>query len=90
MNKEMIASELVKIAKDLLGYGYHKSYGGDPYWITLRFSGTCDKCHAVLPKGQRAFYYPRTRKLFGEPCGHGAEADQDFHSMVEQEEGHLI
>jgi len=28
--------------------------------------------------------------MFGEACEHGQEAEQDFHSQVEMEEGHLI
>lgn len=90
MTQTLIAKELVRIAKDLMAYGYHKSYGGDPYWLTLKYSGHCDKCHKPLARGERAFYYPKGKKMFGEACGCGEEADRDFHSMVEQEEGHLI
>ena len=85
-----VVSELVKIAKEVMGYGYHKTYGGDPYWLTLKYPGHCDKCHKPLARGERAYYYPRTRSMFGEACGHGQEAEQDFHSQVEMEEGHLV
>lgn len=73
-----------------VAYGYHKSYGGDPYWLTLRYSAHCSKCHIPLEKGERAFYYPRGKQMFGEKCGHGQEAEADFHSNIEMEEGHLI
>jgi hypothetical protein len=86
----VVAYELVKVAKEVMGYGYHKTYGGDPYWLNLKYPGHCDKCHKPLARGERAYYYPRTRTMFGESCGHGQEAEQDFHSQVEMEEGHLI
>ena len=90
MDRKMVASELVAMAKELMGYGYHKTYGGDPYWLTLKYPSHCHKCHKELKRGEKAFYYPRDKSMFGESCGHGEEADKDFHSMVEQEEGHLI
>ena len=84
------SEELKRIAKEVMGYGYHKSYGGDPYWITLRYPAHCSKCHKPLARGERAYYYPRGKQVFGESCGHGQEAEQDFHNQVEMEEGHLV
>lgn len=90
----------MKLAHDLVNrfaqivekvaYGYHKTYSGDPYWLTLKYPGYCNKCHKALARGERAYYYPRTRSMFGESCGHGQEAEQDFHNQVEMEEGHLV
>jgi hypothetical protein len=76
--------------KVTVAYGYHKSYGGDPYWLTLKWPAHCDKCKKPLDKGEQAFYYPRSKSFFGESCGHGEEAEKDFHSNIEMEEGHLI
>lgn len=90
MQRRSVASELLKVAKEVMGYGYHKTYRGDPYWLTLKYPGHCDKCHKPLARGERAYYYPNGRKMFGESCGHGQEAEQDFHAQVEMEEGHLI
>lgn len=89
---KMRASGVNRFAQlgEKVAYGYHKTYGGDPYWLTLKYPGHCDKCHKPLARGERAYYYPRTRTMFGEACGHGQEAEQDFHSQVEMEEGHLI
>lgn len=63
-------------------------YKGDPYWIELRYPGTCAGCGAKLPKGARAFYYPRGKKLFGSAdacCGSGDANSESFNEMARAE-----
>jgi len=72
MDKRSVARELMKIAKSLV------SVSGDPYWITVRYPGECAKCGAAIRRGEKAFYYPRGKKMYGKRCGHGAEAESDF------------
>ena len=47
-------------------------YKDDPYWLTARF-GQCAKCGDEVT-GKRAFYYPRTKKVFCEKCGESESA----------------
>jgi hypothetical protein len=78
MNRIALAQELVRLARELTAWGYRRTVSGDPYWITIKYPGHCHKCHAPIERGERAFYYPKGRYLFGEKCGHGAEAEGDF------------
>lgn len=60
-------------------------YNGDPYWINLRYAGTCASCGARLPKGARAFYYPKGKKLFGDQdacCGQGTLEAERFAELA--------
>lgn len=46
-------------------------YRGDPYEITTRYPGHCAGCGGNLPAGVTAFYYPRSKTLYGlggHPC----------------------
>jgi hypothetical protein len=47
-----------------------KRYSGDPYWTTARFNST-DASGNPVKKGERIFYYPRTRTVLT-----GAAAEQ--------------
>jgi len=78
MNRIAVAKELVNIARKLTDRGNRRAVSGDPYWINVRYPSHCHKCRSTIKKGERAFYYPRGRYLFGEKCGHGAEAERDF------------
>lgn len=59
----------------------------DPRWITARFPSKCQKCKAAVPKGAAAFYYPRTRTLYGKACGCGDMAACEFEAMASDEAG---
>jgi hypothetical protein len=52
------------------------TYSGDPYWLTARFTSKC-RCGAEIPKGARAFYYPRTKTCLCEKCGEPAAREFD-------------
>lgn len=56
----------------------------DPRWIVVRYATVCAKpgCRQEVRKGSRAFYYPRHRELYGEPCGHAAAASRDFEACA--------
>ena len=62
-----------------------KRYALDPYWMNVRFPGTCRKCGRQIKRGERAFYYPNGKHLFCEaaPCGQAAAAD--FQACAEDE-----
>ncbi|MDG2124886.1 MAG: hypothetical protein P8J87_14380 [Verrucomicrobiales bacterium] len=60
-------------------------YSGDPYWLTARFNGKCHSCDQAIRKGDRAYYYPRERRLYGDPCGCGQEHAADFEAHAADE-----
>jgi len=76
------ASTERKIARELLAW---RSVSGDPFWLTVKYPSECHKCHKPISKGERAFYYPRDRHLYGEKCGHGEEAEADFRTHSEMD-----
>jgi len=82
MNRIAVARELVKLAKELVSW---RSVQGDPYWMTVKYPAQCHKCHKPINKGEKAFYYPKTRSMYGETCGHGQEAEEDFRSHSEMD-----
>ena len=52
----------------------------DPKWITVRYPAKCAEpnCQTPINAGDRAFYYPSDRALYGSGCGHGEKAERDF------------
>jgi len=53
----------------------YKSYSGDPYWTTARFDSKAADGTPVR-KGERIFYYPRTKCVLV-----GMAADQAYASF---------
>jgi hypothetical protein len=45
---------------------------GDPYWLTTRYPGACS-CGAAIDRGERAFYWPKGKKLECAACGEASE-----------------
>jgi hypothetical protein len=43
----------------------------DPKWITVRYPARCAEpnCQAEINSGERAFYYPNDKALYGTRCG---------------------
>ena len=66
-------------------------YKNDPRWIEVKFDGDCAKpsCGNIIKAGERAFYYPQSRSMYGDHCGHGEEASADFHAHAADEESGL-
>lgn len=62
-----------------------KRYALDPYWLTVRFAGTCHTCGRPIKRGERAFYYPNGKHLFCEAPACGQAAAADFHACAEDE-----
>jgi hypothetical protein len=59
---------------------------GDPYWITAKFDSPCSGCKTgQIRRGQRAFFYPRTRDTFGSECGCGETMQNSFDAAVADE-----
>lgn len=65
------------------------SYAGDPHEITVRYSTRCQgkNCDADINRGDRAFYYPKGKKVL---ClgknGCGEAAQKDFNSARQDED----
>ncbi len=55
-------------------------YARDPKWLTAKFKSNCKGCGATVKRGDRAFYYPSTRSIYGEACGCAATNAADFES----------
>lgn len=58
-----------------------KRYSGrDPYWLIVRYAGSCKTCGQAIPKGTRAFYYPNNHALL---CPeHSEAAATDFRACA--------
>lgn len=55
------------------------SRGRDPYWITAHYDSKCSGCKdGQIKQGDRAFFYPSTRNVFGTACGCGETMQNDF------------
>jgi hypothetical protein len=52
----------------------------DPKWITVRHPARCTEpnCQTQIEPGERGFYYPGDKSLYGSRCGHGERAERDF------------
>ena len=60
-------------------------YKDDPRWIDTRYPATCRQCGKPIKRGDRAFYYPRTRALYCEADDCGGQADRDFNAAAMDE-----
>ena len=58
----------------------------DPRWITARFGSLCAGCKATITKGQRVFYYPAGKSVYGEACGCAETRAAEFAGAVADEE----
>jgi len=47
-----------------------RRYQGDPYWLYLKWPGTCRRCGQTIPKERKAFRF-KDGSLYCEadPCG---------------------
>jgi len=46
-----------------------RHYKNDPRSITVKYTGECAECNAVLRKGSSAYYWPATGTLLCPHCG---------------------
>jgi len=53
-------------------------YSGDPYWLTAKFPSSCSRCKKEIKKGDKIFYYPRTKDVF---CAAGSCGDAESASF---------
>src|SRR5215472_13057817 len=55
-------------------------FKADPKWITVRHPARCAEpnCQIQINPGERGFYYPGDKSLYGSRCGHGEKAERDF------------
>jgi len=60
-------------------------YSGDPYFTTAKFTSTCTRCKEQISRGERIFYFPRTKDVYcaGDGCG-GAES-RSFEAAAQDE-----
>jgi hypothetical protein len=61
----------------------------DPKWIDVRYPARCAEpnCQTEINSGERAFYYPSDKALYGTRCGHGEKAERDFNAHRIDEDG---
>ena len=50
-----------------------RRFKADPKWITARYPARCAEpnCQTEINSGDRAFYYPNDKALYGTRCGLG-------------------
>lgn len=60
-------------------------YARDPYWLTVRYRATCDKCHGEIKPGERAFYYPTGKKMFCDMPACGQHDSARFQCAAQDE-----
>lgn len=54
-------------------------YSRDPYPIEVRYASKCSGCDKPIQRGERAFYFPNGKRLFGmTSCDCGVEARGEF------------
>jgi hypothetical protein len=61
----------------------------DPKWITARRPAKCTEpnCQTEIDSGERGFYYPSDKAVYGTRCGHGETAERDFNAHRIDEDG---
>ncbi len=66
-----------------------RRFKSDPKWITVRYPARCAEpnCQTEINSGERAFYYPNDKALYGTRCGHGDKAERDFNAHRIDEDG---
>lgn len=67
-------------------YKPRSSYSGDPRWITAKFSSNCSHCGKKINRGDRIFYYPRTKSVFCEGPSCGKHCERDFLNCCQAED----
>jgi hypothetical protein len=67
-----------------------RRFRDDPKWITVRHPARCAEpnCHTRINAGERGFYYPSDKSLYGSRCGHGEKAERDFAAHRIDEDGY--
>ena len=57
-----------------------RRFKADPKWIMVRHSAQCAEpnCQTHINPGERGFYYPGDKSLYGSRGGHGEKAERDF------------
>jgi len=67
-----------------------RRFKSDPKWITVRYPARCceSNCQTQIKEGERAFYYPADRAIYGSSCGHGGKAEREFAAHRIDEDGY--
>ena len=60
-------------------------YSGDPYWTTARFNSKCSGCGRGIKKGERIFYFPRTKDVFCDSDRCGRRESRSFEAAAQDE-----
>jgi hypothetical protein len=57
-----------------------RRFKADPKWIMVRHPARCAEpnCQTQINSGERGFYYPCDKSLYGSRCEHGEKAERDF------------
>ena len=67
-----------------------RRFKADPTWITVRHPARCAEpnCQTPIEPGERGFYYPGDKSLYGSRCEHGEKAERDFAAHRIDEDGY--
>ena len=57
-----------------------RRFKADPKWITVRHPARCAEpnCQTQVNTGERGFYYPGDKSLYGSRCGHSENGIPNF------------
>jgi hypothetical protein len=66
-----------------------RRFKADPKWINVRYPARCAEpnCQTEINSGERAFYYPNDKALYGARCGHAEKAERDFNAHRIDQDG---
>ena len=65
----------------------YTTYKNDPFWLNAKFGSKCGNCNKEIVKGERIYYYPKTKTAMCEKCGKGAE--REFISIAQDESAYM-
>ena len=60
-------------------------YSGDPYWTSARFTSCCSRCGRSISKGEKIFYYPKTKDVFCSDGRCGESESKSFEAAAQDE-----
>jgi transcription elongation factor Elf1 len=61
-------------------------YKGDPYWLTTKFPGRCNRCNHVIAKGEKAFRYPKQGLIYCSSDACGQNLSREFEAAAQDED----
>jgi hypothetical protein len=66
-------------------------YRNDPYELRLKYPGRCCGCGGTIPASATAWYYPKSKSLYGleaHPCSCGDAERAAFYAAAADEDAY--